>query len=279
MTPRDAAPTVSPSKITSYLLCPRKFAFVYVERVQRPWKPAALAFGSAVHSALEAWQLSRLSGAELPVEEVLRTFEIDWEAEKADELRFGQDEDEAELLLKGRSLLRLALEALRPDPPEAVELPFVVELRDPEDGTTLPARLSGIFDLLLPGDRVVEIKTAARAWDAGTVSRHLQLSAYAFAYEAMTGRAPRVEVLQLLKTRVPRVVRHSTSRSGADHAWFVRLVAEVLRGIDARAFPPNPGWQCADCEFARHCRAWRGTSSATTARTSAPSTRATAPTT
>jgi putative RecB family exonuclease len=47
------ARTLSISQIQSYLLCPLKYRFQYVDRIPKPWRAASLSFGSSVHSAIE----------------------------------------------------------------------------------------------------------------------------------------------------------------------------------------------------------------------------------
>lgn len=250
-------PTLSPSQITSYLLCPLKFRFNYIDKLPKPWKPAALAFGSAMHSALEAWQMSRLSGEEMPSQAVEGIFLSDWEAEKAGDLFFKDDDEPDQLRDRGRVLIHQAMEVLRPDPPEAVELPFTVDL-EPWDIDVPSPKLRGVFDLLLSGDRLVEMKTASRKFDRETLERHLQLTAYAYAYQKLTGRPAKLQVLTLLKTKTPKVELVGTERSPETLRWFVHLVKRVYLAIQQQSFFPNPSWQCSDCEFAEPCRAWRG---------------------
>ena len=258
----DEAPTITASKITTYLQCGRKYAFRYLDRLPVPWKPSALAFGSAVHSALEIFHEKRMDGVTPSADEVVHAFLVDWEAELAGELRFKDGEDAATLRSQGEALLRLYV-AQNADLPvvRAVEWPFEVALIDTATGEILGPNLRGIFDLVLDGDTLVEIKTAARGYDAGTLARHVQLSAYAYAYRQSVGRDPTLKVVALLKHKKPKVDLYEAARTPLDDAWFVHVAAEVGRGIEAGVFPPNPGWQCADCEFAEPCRAWRGVAS------------------
>jgi putative RecB family exonuclease len=256
LSPADAS-SLSPSRINSYLLCSLKYRFAYVDELPRPWKSAALAFGSAVHSALEAWQLSRLSGDELSADDVEQTFLADWEAEKSGDLLFKDDEEPDQLRDRGVHLIRGALDLLRPDFPEAAELPFTVDIVN-GDADAEPLTLRGVFDLLLQGDRLVEIKTSSRRYDRDLLERHLQLTAYAYAYRKLTGRDARLEVLTLLKTRTPKVELVGAHRTPEALDWFVALTRKVHAGIRAQSFFPNPSWMCSDCEYAEACRAWRG---------------------
>lgn len=256
---KDASgPTISASQITSYLLCSLKYKFHYIDKIPRPWKSIALAFGSAIHSALEAWQLSRLAGDEISEEEVRRTFMADWEAELSGDVRVKDDDEPAVLVERGQALIKLAMDTLRHDPPQAVELPFLVDLFVPDNGGVLPVKLRGVFDLLLAGDRLVEMKTAAKRYDQTTVDRNLQLSAYHYAYTELTGRSPEIHVVTLLKTKTPKVETFKTTRSPSHTAWFLHLVREIHAGISNNLFFPNPSWPCSDCEYAENCREWRG---------------------
>ena len=262
--------TISPSQITSYLTCPRKYAFRYIEKLPVPFKAAALAFGSAVHGALEVFHEKRMDGETLHVDEIIHAFRVDWEAEVAGDLRFKEDENAATLRDQGEALLRLYVAANADAPVRAVEWPFEVPLIDTGTGEVLGPNLRGIFDLILDGDLLVELKTAARAYDAGTLARHLQISAYAYAYRQSVGRDPTIKVVALLKLRKPRLDVYEATRTPTDDAWFVHLAVEVRRGIEAGVLPPSPSWQCGDCEYAEPCRGWRGPSVAVPAAAHLP---------
>ena len=114
----------------------------------------------------------------MPVSEVQNMFLVDWEAEKAGEVRFKDGDEESTLADKGVTLLKLAVEHLREEKPQAVELPFTVDLGNPDTGEVLVTKLRGVFDLLLPNDRVLGIKTMARKWDETTLQQNIQLAAY-----------------------------------------------------------------------------------------------------
>lgn len=130
-------------------------------------------------------------------------------------------------------------------------------LDEPETGDVLLHRLRGYYDLLWPGDVIVEIKTSARRFDAADLRRRLQLTAYAYAYRQLHGRDPSIVVVNLLKTKKPAVDVQHTERELGDDAWFVHMAMNIVRGIEAGAFPPNPSWSCTDCEYGGACSRWR----------------------
>ena len=121
----------------------------------------------------------------------------------------------------------------------------------PKTGEQLPVALEGRLDFV--GEGVIgEIKTAARKTGAGTWS--LQLSAYAYAYRYRTGRQPKIQVIELVKTKEPAIEVSDFAVTGRDEAWFLEVASEVLHGIEVGAFFPCPSWQCPRCEYRKTCR-------------------------
>jgi putative RecB family exonuclease len=270
MTPETSVPTTTASKLTTYLQCPRKYRFRYVLRLPTEFRASGLAFGSSVHAGLQIFHEARRDGHEIDIETVLRRFRADCYAEFSGNLRFKEGETKEGLLSLGETLIRQYVETFPGVPVTAVEEPFQVPLADPATGEVFGPDLRGIFDLVLSGDTVGEIKTAARAYDEGTLQRHVQLSAYAYAFRVRHGRDPKLLVVALLKQKRPRIETMPAARTIDDDAWFVSLAAEVVRGIEAGIFPPNPGWQCSDCEYLDPCRATRASSDLLTLRRTAP---------
>ncbi|MCB9637238.1 MAG: PD-(D/E)XK nuclease family protein [Sandaracinus sp.] len=251
-------PRYSASRVNTYLDCPRKWAFRYVEHVPPESRSAAMALGRAVHSALEHFHLELLDGQKPEPKDVIQIFTADFEAELDDGVDFKSNESANLLRRQGADLVFEYVKAYADRSVAAVEVPFTVPLADPETGEVLPYLLHGWFDVLWDGDQIGEIKTSARRFDEGTLARKLQLHAYAYAYRQLHGRDPTIKVVQLLKTRRPEIAEHDVHRAVGDDAWFVHLVAAVARGIEARSFPPKPSWMCGDCEYARACAHWRG---------------------
>jgi CRISPR/Cas system-associated exonuclease Cas4 (RecB family) len=90
------------------------------------------------------------------------------------------------------------------------------------------------------------------------LSCHVQVSAYALTYRKLFGLDAVIEVVALLKQRHPRIAIHEVTRTAEQQSWFTQLVVEAASEITAGAFPPNPFWACAGCEFAKACQATGG---------------------
>lgn len=251
--------TISVSQVGTYLLCPLKYRFQYVDRIERPFRAAALAFGASIHAAIEWFHRERIAGNTPDLKSVQSMFAADWYAQNLEPLVFKERESKEGLADLGETLLALYVErAEREPPPLSVEEPFEVDLHDPVTGEVLDVRLRGRFDLLEQGETLVDAKTAARTPESRGLERHVQLSGYSLAFYLLRNSIPKLRLDVLLKTKVPRIERMETARSVEDLAWTAHLLSFVARSIASGHFYPNPGWQCGECEYFAHCTAWRG---------------------
>lgn len=245
-------PYLSVSQVTTYLGCPRKYRFRYVEKREPEKRSADLALGSVVHAAVEWWETERIAGSVPDVESVLRMFRIDWHSQLATAEYDFEEKSPEDMKLLGEALVRLYVERFASEsPPAAAELRFEVPLVDPRTGLPLPLPLVGFFDQVGAG-YVGEIKTAARK--TAVESYGLQLAAYSYATKQLTGERPKLRVVELIKTKVPKIEVEEVTLTDRDEAWFVEVAAETLGSIERRAFHPSPGWMCGNCEFWRACR-------------------------
>lgn len=252
------ARAISLSQVTCYLACPLKYRFQYVDRIPRPWRAAALSFGTSVHAAVEWFHKERLAGHTPTLESVCECFAADWYAQNLEPLVFPERESADALLERGRAMLALYHARAGDATPLAVEQPFEVSLCDPETGELFDLTLRGIMDLVEEGPVVVDLKTAARTLEPGGLDRHLQLSTYALAWLLETGSIPALRLDMLLKTKQPRFEQLPTTRSLADLQWTAQLLREVALAIETEHFYPNPSWRCCECEYFAHCQQWRG---------------------
>ena len=251
--------TISVSQVNAYLACPLKYRFQYVDKIPRPWRVAAMAFGTSVHAAVEWFHRERLAGRKADMVEILKVFDADWYAQNLEPLVFSERESKDSLAEKGRAMLQLYVESVNGTMPVAVEQPFELDLADPETGELLDVRFRGIIDLVEEDQTLVDLKTAGRTLEQGGLERHLQLSTYALAFLLQHGAIPKLRLDMLLKTAKPRLERHETTRSIEDLGWTARLIHEVSLAIETEHFFPNLSWRCTECEYFAHCQQWRGT--------------------
>ena len=258
-------PHVSFTQLDQYLRCPLKYRFMYVDRLQPDFVPAALAFGSGIHGAAAFLLRGAQKGAQPSLEEVQGYFESYWNLEtQHSPVRFGEKDTKETLLDLARRMLEVFHKNQVPGVEVVgVEQPFDVPLIDQETGEVLDRSLVGTLDLLErdPEGRlvVVDLKTSARKYTDLQVEASLQLSIYSYA-TAMNGLADqddlRLRFDVLTKTKQPELHRYWTQRDRAANLRLFHLAAEILHAIEAGVFVPNPGWQCKDCPFQSRCWAW-----------------------
>src|SRR5438876_9962539 len=99
------------SQIQTYLLCPLKYRFTYIDRIPKPWRAASLSFGSSVHSAIAWFHRARLPGRVPNPGQVLAVFEADWDAQNLEPLVLQDQESKGELTEKGRKMPGAYVEA------------------------------------------------------------------------------------------------------------------------------------------------------------------------
>lgn len=252
---------LSYTQINTYLQCPQKYKFQYIDKLPWPFTPAALTFGSAIHAALERFYLDRLRGIlSFPddLKSVFDTSLLTTAGEK--DLKFKDGFDPVELQKQGHGLLDCFLKHVTPGTVLGVEEAFSLELVDPETGEVLDVPFVGKVDLIeqAPDGQIwlVDFKTASQRYTEDNVRRDLQLSAYSlYARTAYAGEDSivRLRFDVLLKTKTPQCVLYTTERTLQDAQRFTRIVLAIWRAIQGGHFYPNPGWQCQDCPYSGHC--------------------------
>jgi CRISPR/Cas system-associated exonuclease Cas4 (RecB family) len=253
---------VSASAIGTWIRCPRQYRFKYVDRRQPESKASALAFGSAIHHSLAVYYGKlRDIDPEPTAEELAAVFRDEWEKQLDTDLPvlFGDKEDEASLTDLGVRMLAVFLEkAQLPAEVVEIELPFSIELTDPETGEELP-RLVGVLDAVVKDRdgkfRVLEHKTAAKRWAPDKLASDLQLTAYSMVAPQLGLGEAQVTVQLLLKQKTPDFEVLHAVRTDADRRDFLDTAVGVLRAVRAEVFHPIRDWQCRGCAFASACLA------------------------
>lgn len=255
-----ARPHLSVSALKMWLACPRKFAKRYVEKAEAAFTPVALPFGRAFHETfgwiLLEYQAGRGAPSPAQLDEHFReTLGLELRPDGPPVL-FEDDEDEEKLARTGTEMLAAVLDHLpRPDRILHVELPFSLELHDPETGEVLPLPLIGAVDaVVVIGGKVQlwELKSAKRRWSEDQVQFDLQPTAYQRALSS-TYPALGLQLLVATKSHKPDVQIERLHRSLEDERDLLVTAASVHRAITAGCFHPIRSWACKGCEYAEHC--------------------------
>lgn len=251
-----AEPHLSVSQISTWLQCPRKYRFQYLDRLPWPAVPSSLVFGTAVHAGLAALSQARLEGDEPTLDDLHGAYRVAWAAEgKPVEMKDGETPEALDAMAK--AMLAVALEQPRTRV-LAVEEPFRVEL-----APGVPP-LVGVIDLIEERDGravIVEHKTGAQRFTDQRVADDYQPTAYALA--ALEMELPGVQSIEdvevrfnvLLKLKKPVIDERPTRRTARQANELREVATAIWAAREAGIFPPNRGWACATCPFRQACAA------------------------
>lgn len=263
---------VTPTKLANWSDCPRKFRFVYLQRLQKGPAWAHNSLGAAVHAALKQWW-------DLPVRE--RTKESanklvtkNWSTEGF------RDPDQANAWRSRAG--ELAAQYVANLDPEKQPLGIERTVGSPVGSMTVSGRVDRIDSRsngLLEEAVVVDYKTGRRVLSSDDARASQALALYAVATARTLRRScTRVELHHLpsqsiigwdhtnetLQRHVSRANNIAIEARRAEEIWKAGLDVQADRAgqssvgvnpdpeVDA-VLPPKPGPGCAWCDFRRHC--------------------------
>lgn len=243
--PDDEPLTISHQQVDDYQTCPLKYKYVHILRVPII-RHHSVAYGSALHKAVEHYLRRRAAGLFTPEEDLLKAFDEAWQNEG-----FVTWEHEEQRKEAGRQALRRFYheeEALGTKP-TYVEKEFAFTLGKD--------RVRGRFDrvdLVEDGGAVIidykssDLRTQKDADKRAKES--LQLSIYTLAHEQMHGRLPDRVELHFLETGL--VGRATRTRQNLEEA--VLRIQEAARGIRSRDYTATPDYMaCRYCAYNQIC--------------------------
>ena len=256
---------ISYSQISVYLQCPLKYRFHYIDALEPAFTSASLAFGQAVHQAVASFFQNALEGDRLTADNMIDVYREAWRNCEGPPIRYSNGDTEKKLLKKATDILTL-WHSKQDSATEVygVEEPFTVDLGDKTDYPCngLPPLVGYVDHILKQPDgniTLIDLKTAARKPSQLQVDQTLQLTAYSLAAEAL-GFNPDELILRLdylIKSATPDLVTYETSRSEEDRRKFVKMLAEVWKGIETSIFYPKPDWHCrSSCGYQSQCAEW-----------------------
>lgn len=261
-------PTLSYSSVRTYLECPLRWKFLYIDRI--PEAPRGyFSFGRTIHSVLEelarplvvpiarttsAGQTQRTldefpGGVEIPVpgkpmgrEELLATYARCWIPDG-----YQSTEEESRYRSLGEDLLLRYYDGFVSAPPSPVSVEEHLEAR--WEGIPVHGYIDRIDRTETGGLEVLDYKTT-RGLSRADAQGSDQLSFYQVLVE--NNYSLPVERLALFDLRGGMALR-VPSRSPSELRPLADNVASVADGVRAEAYEPTPGRQCTRCEFRTRC--------------------------
>ena len=249
------------SAISTYLRCPLKYEFHYLDQFPEEFVSSNLIFGSAIHSALEAYFNEHLaSGRVLGVERLLEVYHEEWSQADLAAVQFGKSEDLAGLGSLAERMLQAFLASDLSRPAGSI-IGIEEELRSPviADCPDLLARL----DLMVETDEafvVTDFKTARSRWSSGDVNAaEGQLIVYHELVRQFADKPIRLQFAVITKTKQPEVEIQPVAADPARIERIRQLIQRVWASIQAGNFYPVPNaMNCPTCGYRDRCARWTG---------------------
>jgi len=253
---RAGTAVLSATRIQMLMKCPKQFEYRYVLGIKTP-PSVAMEEGGAHHHALftnNAYKIKK--GEDLSTKKVVEAFCDDF-SDRAKHIKKTvwekEETDSNEVIDRGKLLQTAYMSEMAPS---IVPLKAEYQWSDAVGDVTL----AGHIDLIEAdpldesGKIITEYKTAARTWSDIQVEQNFQLATY-----AVREGTPLISVINLVKTKVPKVVRISAHINVTKAERDVRdAVGRWDAVVKAGLFPPcDPTmWWCSEkwCGYWRRCR-------------------------
>jgi putative RecB family exonuclease len=263
---------LSYSSYHTYLECPLRWKFLYVDRL--PELPRGyFTFGRVVHSVLEElvrpyvvpgarrtsagesqrtlddWQGGAKATPVHPAlsrEELLALYDKSWLSDG-----YVSPEEEARYRTLGRDLLLRYYQRMIHDPPRPVAVEEHLEAR--WEGIPIHGYIDRIDRTSTGGLEIVDYKTS-RELSGEDAQGSDQLSIYQVLVQANYAEPVEKLTLYHLRSLTPH---RATPRSAEALGRLHDRMGTVVDGIRAEAFEPTPGRQCSRCDFQSRCPEFR----------------------
>jgi RecB family exonuclease len=246
----------APSRLMTYLDCPRRYRFGYLDRPPPPKGPpwAHNSLGAAVHTALAGWW--KLDVTDRTVDAAGRLLVRSWLYDG-----FRNDPQAEAARERARQMVERYVAGLNPhDEPVGVERTVALKT----DHAALFGRVDRIDDRATEGLVVVDYKTGRQVLTVDDARTSLALAVYAAGASRVLRRDCRRVELHHLPTgsvvaweHTDEGLRRHLGRADSIAAEIAALDEEFRAGVsDARAdelYPAHPGPLCGWCDFVRAC--------------------------
>lgn len=244
-------PTISPSKLTTYLACPVKYRWTYADVHGRArWllrARAEFSFGCSLHKALERLHDSGDTGVQTTAQ-ALAALEENWI-----DAGYQSAQQMQEALGEGHYLLERALaEELTAPPPNGRTLMVERSLRKDMGDFDLVGRPDRVDELPDGSLEIVDYKSGRRQCTAEDVAHECALGCYALLLRELYPGRPIYASIIALREGVRATHAYSSAEldelEEAVRTTGIELLNRELEMVVPRAKP-----LCANCDFLRLC--------------------------
>jgi RecB family exonuclease len=249
------------SSLDSYLQCPRKFRFRYIEKPKLPdIVPAQTYLGTAVHRVLHDLHTHGNDGVLIPLEDALKIYHAEWE--KVDPKLFAVTSAHYSVddyIRIGREMLTTYYNRYQPfSEGTLLGAEMMLQFTLPGTKAKFQARVDRLWKR---DDGVIEIcdfKTGSRMSRPRDKSFYYQMGGYELAVRDSFPQYEQIELAQYF-LRQDEVVRLTLSSDDLDQiaTEFRQAIGEISHAFRLDDFPTRESGLCNWCEYIELCPAKR----------------------
>jgi RecB family exonuclease len=267
---------LSYSSISTYLQCPAKWKFRYIDKVPAP-SNANLVFGSAWHKTLEEYIAGERWGSARLEEIYHKRWDAQMEKEGDDVIwdKTSPEETKAqgeswianELTIdidgeKSTGTLAPFLDTIKPQKRQNAaegENPFFIEEFVRLFVPGVPVPIIGYIDVITDDGIPTDFKTSGKSWNQKRAAEEMQPLFYLAALSQAKIRVPNrmFRHIVFVKGKNPKIQSITVGHNMAKLLWLYRIIEGVWEATDKGAFPVNPtGFLCSSkwCDYWMNCR-------------------------
>lgn len=240
-------PTLSPTKISTFLACPMKYHWTYLDPQGRFYLRAKsyYSFGTSLHRVLERFHDSNDAGVET-VQQALAAFDESWI-----DAGFSSADEMAEAYSEGVTILEAHVEASLSRPSDARTVAIERQLSHDMGDFKLVGRIDRIDEHPDGSIEVIDYKSGRQSVTAEDVRNDLAMAIYQLLVSKLyPGRSVRATILAL---------RTNIAASSSLTIDELAILEDDLRQLAARIFDPDVESKpvaktlCANCDFLPLC--------------------------
>ncbi|MBS1717841.1 MAG: PD-(D/E)XK nuclease family protein [Armatimonadetes bacterium] len=242
-------PTISPSKMSTYLACPVRYRWTYVDGRGRLYLRAKrhFSFGTTLHRVLEKFYSEDQTGA--PVRETLMAaFDESWV-----DAGFSTPEEMSEAYGEGREILERMSEEIEQKPRPGKPLYIEKRLKFEYPDFTLIGQLDRVDEHPDGSLEIIDYKSGRSSISSEEVGDDLAMGVYQLLLSKLHPDRPiRATIIAL------RTGEEATASLSAEQLAELEADIQLLGGeIVTQEFfelEPRPKALCASCDFLRLCQ-------------------------
>lgn len=242
--------SISYSSIRDYLKCPKLFYYRHLMKIKLQQKQMELVFGSAVHSAFEAFTKSQDPRAAFDLE--FREKKLLPEELAGDAVQKHKEEGERfiKTFLESQEYLKEVHGLILKGTAERM---FRTWMTDPITKQVLPVQFSGRVDFETDDGKIIDYKTSAKPYKQSEVDQDLQPSYYILEYLMRTGKLPEgFYYIVFVKGRKEPLQVIKTTRSKEQLSLAFKMAELVLNGVKGKQFPKGTTWMERFCDCSKY---------------------------